>query len=187
MLQIGAASLLQIRASFITNWGCYYKLGQPLLQNRAAITNWGKMVVYHFINSFGNISILWKCILLHFLFTDYFLCTSNTILWRGFICEICKLRLKWKTCRIFAHENTGWSVSIMYPTLKQQKRALLLAIEITYWGYKLTYEFRSMFAILAIKFWIFISNRRKFRPLLKNSKFKFPLKNQTCLNITNSS
>ena len=58
LLQIGAASLLQIRASFITNWGCYYKLGQPLLQNRAAITNWGKMVVYHFINSFGNISIL---------------------------------------------------------------------------------------------------------------------------------
>ena len=114
--------------------------------------------------SFGNISILWKCILLHFLFTDYFLCTSNTILWRGFICEICKLRLKWKTCRIFAHENKGWSVSIMSPTLKQQRRALLLAIEITYWGYKLTYEFHSMFAILVIKFWIFISNRRKFRP-----------------------
>ena len=43
MLQIGAASLLQIRASVITNWGSYYKLGQPLLQNRAAITNWGKM------------------------------------------------------------------------------------------------------------------------------------------------
>ena len=43
LLQIGAASLLQIRASFITNWGRYYKLGQPLLQNRAAITNWGKI------------------------------------------------------------------------------------------------------------------------------------------------
>ena len=42
LLQIGAASLLQIRASFITNWGCYYKLVQPLLQNRAAITNWGR-------------------------------------------------------------------------------------------------------------------------------------------------
>ena len=42
-LQIGAASLLQIRASVITNWGSYYKLGQPFLQNRAAITNWGKM------------------------------------------------------------------------------------------------------------------------------------------------
>ena len=35
--------LLQIRANVVTNWGSYYKLGQPLLQNRAAITNWGKM------------------------------------------------------------------------------------------------------------------------------------------------
>ena len=35
--------LLQIRASVVTNWGSYYKLGQPLLQNRAAIKNWGKM------------------------------------------------------------------------------------------------------------------------------------------------
>ena len=43
LLQIGAASLLQIRASVVTNWGSYYKLGQPLLQNKAAITNWGKM------------------------------------------------------------------------------------------------------------------------------------------------
>ena len=43
LLQIGAASLLQINASVVTNWGSYYKLGQPLLQNRAAITNWGKM------------------------------------------------------------------------------------------------------------------------------------------------
>ena len=40
LLQIGAASLLQIRASVVTNWGSYYKLGQLLLQNRAAITNW---------------------------------------------------------------------------------------------------------------------------------------------------
>ena len=37
--QIGADSLLQIRESVVTNWGSYYKLGQPLLQNRAAITN----------------------------------------------------------------------------------------------------------------------------------------------------
>ena len=43
LLQIGAASLLQIRASIVTNWGSYNKLGQPLLQNKAAITNWGKM------------------------------------------------------------------------------------------------------------------------------------------------
>ena len=43
LLQIGAASFLQIEASVVTNCGNYYKLGQPLLQNRAAITNWGKM------------------------------------------------------------------------------------------------------------------------------------------------
>ena len=43
LLRIGAASLLQIRASVVTNWGSYYKLGELLLQNRAAITNCGKM------------------------------------------------------------------------------------------------------------------------------------------------
>ena len=43
LVQIKAASLLQIRASVVTNWGSCYKLGQSLLQNRAAITNWGKM------------------------------------------------------------------------------------------------------------------------------------------------
>ena len=43
LLQIGAASLLQIRACVGTNWSRYYKLGQPLLQNRAAIINWGKI------------------------------------------------------------------------------------------------------------------------------------------------
>ena len=55
MLQIGAASSLQIRASAVINWGSYYKLGQPLLQNRVAkifpqfvkivgkcITDWGR-------------------------------------------------------------------------------------------------------------------------------------------------
>ena len=42
LLQIGAASLLQIGASVVTNWGSYYKSGQPLLQNGAAITNWGR-------------------------------------------------------------------------------------------------------------------------------------------------
>ena len=40
---MGSFILLQIRASIVTNWGSYYKLGQPFLQNRAAITNWGKM------------------------------------------------------------------------------------------------------------------------------------------------
>ena len=43
LLKIGEASLLQIGTSVVTNWGNYYKLGQPLLQNRAAITNWGKI------------------------------------------------------------------------------------------------------------------------------------------------
>ena len=43
LLQIGAASLLQIGASVVTNWGSYCKLEQPLFQNRAVITNWGKI------------------------------------------------------------------------------------------------------------------------------------------------
>ena len=46
----GSFVLLQIRANvatnlgsfIITNWGTYYKWGQPLLQNRAGITNWSK-------------------------------------------------------------------------------------------------------------------------------------------------
>ena len=42
LLQIWAAFLLQIRASFMTNQSSYYKLGQPLLEIGAAITNWGK-------------------------------------------------------------------------------------------------------------------------------------------------
>ena len=43
LLQIGAASLLKIGASVITSWGSYCSLGQPLLQNRIAITNRGKI------------------------------------------------------------------------------------------------------------------------------------------------
>ena len=43
LLQIGAALLLQIRASVVTNWGRYYKLRQPLLENGAAITNCDKV------------------------------------------------------------------------------------------------------------------------------------------------
>ena len=43
LLRIGAASFLHIGASIFTNVGSYYKLGQPLLQNRAAITKWGKI------------------------------------------------------------------------------------------------------------------------------------------------
>ena len=41
LLEIGPALLLQVGATVVTNWGRYYKLGQPLLQNRAANTNWG--------------------------------------------------------------------------------------------------------------------------------------------------
>ena len=43
LLQIEAASLLQIRASIVEHWGGYYKLGQLLLQNRAAATSWCKI------------------------------------------------------------------------------------------------------------------------------------------------
>ena len=35
--------LSQIGASIVINWSSCYKLEQPLLQNRAAITNCGKM------------------------------------------------------------------------------------------------------------------------------------------------
>ena len=49
LLQIGAASLLQIGASFATNYGSYYKLGEPLLQSRELleiaakyIPKWGR-------------------------------------------------------------------------------------------------------------------------------------------------
>ena len=42
VLQIGAALLLQIGTSIVTNWGSYYKLGQPLLQNGIAFINWGR-------------------------------------------------------------------------------------------------------------------------------------------------
>ena len=43
LLPLGAASLLQIRASVVTDWGSYYIMRQPLLQNSAAIINWGKI------------------------------------------------------------------------------------------------------------------------------------------------
>ena len=43
LLQIGAALLLQIRASVVTNWGRYYKLRQLLLESGAAITNCDKV------------------------------------------------------------------------------------------------------------------------------------------------
>ena len=39
VVTIGAASLTQIRAIFVTNWGSYYKLGQNVLQIWAGITN----------------------------------------------------------------------------------------------------------------------------------------------------
>ena len=40
LLQIGAASLLQIGASDVANCDSYYKLGQFAFYNSAAITNW---------------------------------------------------------------------------------------------------------------------------------------------------
>ena len=43
MLQIVAASLLQIGADLVTNWRSYYKIEHPLLQNKAAITYLNKM------------------------------------------------------------------------------------------------------------------------------------------------
>ena len=46
LLLIGAASLLRIRASVITNWGkMYYKLGQ-VLQIRAIITTLSITIVW---------------------------------------------------------------------------------------------------------------------------------------------
>ena len=39
----GSFVLLQIRANVVANAGSYYKLGQTLLQNKEAITYWGKM------------------------------------------------------------------------------------------------------------------------------------------------
>ena len=39
LLQIEPASLLQIRATVITKYGSYYKLGQNVLQIREDITN----------------------------------------------------------------------------------------------------------------------------------------------------
>ena len=41
LLQIGAALLLQIGASAVTNWGSYYKLGQKLLQKRQNVLQTG--------------------------------------------------------------------------------------------------------------------------------------------------
>ena len=43
LLQIGAASLLQIGKSATINWEIYYKLPQPLIKNRATITNSSKI------------------------------------------------------------------------------------------------------------------------------------------------
>ena len=40
LLQIRAASLLQIGASVVTNWGSCYKLGQLLQIVASVVTNW---------------------------------------------------------------------------------------------------------------------------------------------------
>ena len=56
LLQIGAASLLQIGENVVINWGSYYKLGQPLLQNRAGITKLGQNLsqIVAGITNYGN-------------------------------------------------------------------------------------------------------------------------------------
>ena len=43
LLHIRVVLLLEIATSVVTNWDSYYKLGQPFLQNRVAITNLGKI------------------------------------------------------------------------------------------------------------------------------------------------
>ena len=43
LFQIGAATILQTGANVVANCGNCYKLGQLLLQNKAVITNWGKI------------------------------------------------------------------------------------------------------------------------------------------------
>ena len=43
LLQIRRSSLLQIEITVVTKLGSFYTLGQPLLQNRTAITTWGKL------------------------------------------------------------------------------------------------------------------------------------------------
>ena len=58
MLPLGAASLLQIRASVVTDWGSYYIMRQPLLQNSAAIINWGK--IYYELGQVLQIRIIIK-------------------------------------------------------------------------------------------------------------------------------
>ena len=62
----------------------------------------------------------------------------------------------------------------MSPTLKQ-RRTLLLAVEITYWEYKLTYEFHSMFAILGITFEVLHAKEEsgKFLPTKITQKLEF--------------
>ena len=70
LLQIGKASLLQIGASIVADWGSCYKLGQPLSQNRAAITNWSK-IYYKLVQVLQIREIItnWgKMTPLHFLF-----------------------------------------------------------------------------------------------------------------------
>ena len=58
LLPFGAASLLQIRASVVTDWGSYYIMRQPLLQNSAAIINWGK--IYYELGQVLQIRIIIK-------------------------------------------------------------------------------------------------------------------------------
>ena len=116
----GSFVLLQIRANIVTNWGSfiiinwgsYYKLGQPLLQNGAAITNWDN--IYYKLghkniswplfcfktlinqNQFGSVFLLWLYLkMVHMLLNSLkaFKCTrtsknSDWMSWKIFKCAI---------------------------------------------------------------------------------------------------
>ena len=66
----GSFVLLQIRANIVTNWGSfiiknwhsYYKLGQLLLQNRAAITNWSRYYKLGQLLQIGAQQYLWRAL-----------------------------------------------------------------------------------------------------------------------------
>ena len=74
--------LLQVRENLVTNWGSFiitvwgkrcYKLRQPLLQNRAAIANWGK--IFHKLG-YNNITNVFYP---HQIIFEYFQVVSNRL------------------------------------------------------------------------------------------------------------
>ena len=85
--------LLQIRANvvpnwgsfIVTNWGSYYKLGQPLLETRAAITNWG--IMYYKMRQVLQI----RAIITNWGIT---MLSQNGRLMSSSLCSFCLLALK---------------------------------------------------------------------------------------------